>query len=90
MSRFREMLISGERSDCPRRIIAEEQDGTIRQAGWLMPRIDQATVEASPGIQSWSHPRGKVSTELYDENSVARFAAHWERKWRTTYPLDHG
>ena len=64
-----------------------------RESGWipagrLMPRIDQATAEASPAIQSWSHPRGKVSTELFDESSVARFAKHWEKKWRTTYPLD--
>lgn len=59
-----------------------------RCIGRLMPPVNQATIEASPGIQSWSSPRGKTCSELYDPQSVASFAAHWERKWRKTYPLD--
>ncbi len=55
--------------------------------GVLRPTVSQKTLEASPGIQSWSHPRGKVAVKLWDDTSVARFADHWERKWRTTYPL---
>lgn len=61
---------------------------TGRQIGVLMPIASQATLEASPGIQGWSHPRGKVVTKSFDASSVASFAAHWERKWRHTYPLD--
>ena len=55
-------------------------------SGYLMPEASQATLEASPGIQSWSSPRGKVCTEQYDDCSVARFAEHWERRYRRTYP----
>ncbi len=55
-------------------------------SGYLMPQASEKTLEASPGIQGWSHPRGKVSTEMYDPTSVARFAEHWERRYRRTYP----
>jgi hypothetical protein len=58
-----------------------------KPAGWLMPGASQATLESSPGIQGWSHPRGKVATRLWEGNAVAIFASHWERKWKTTYPL---
>jgi hypothetical protein len=56
--------------------------------GRLMPQADQATLEASPGIQNWSHPRGKVATRLWDDTSVERFAQHWSRNWAGTYPYD--
>jgi hypothetical protein len=57
-----------------------------KPAGWLMPEASETTLEASPGIQGWSHPRGKVSTEMFDSTSVARFADHWERRYRRSYP----
>lgn len=55
-------------------------------SGYLMPEISESTIEASPGIQSWSSPRGKFCPQMFDESSVARFAEHWERRYRRTYP----
>lgn len=71
-------------SDKPMRL---RDSKTGRPLGVLMPIASQATLEASPGIQGWSHPRGKVATELMETDAVAIFADHWERKWQTTYPL---
>lgn len=56
--------------------------------GRLMPEVSQATLEASPGIQNWSHPRGKVSTKLFDPSSPERFAKQWSRNWSGSYPYD--
>jgi hypothetical protein len=69
------------------RAVFAQIDGIFTCIGRLMPEASQATLEASPGIQPWSHPRGKVSVELDNPNSVADFASHWERHWRRTYPL---
>ena len=60
---------------------------TGQTLGRLMPRIDQATLEASAGIQPWSHPRGKVALQMYDPDSVVQFAEHWERVNGKTYPF---
>ncbi len=56
--------------------------------GRLMPGASQATLEASPGIQSWSNPRGKVSTRMFDPDAVTKFSRQWSRNWAETYPLD--
>jgi hypothetical protein len=56
--------------------------------GKLMPSASQATLEASPGIQSWSSPRGKVATKMFDPDAVTKFNAQWSRNWAETYPLD--
>ncbi len=60
---------------------------TGKTIGILLPVISRRTLEASPGIQAWSNPRGKVASVQYDPASVASFAEHWERKWRKSYPL---
>ncbi len=59
-----------------------------QRIGSIMPPIDQGTIEASPGIQNWSHPRGKVSTKMFDGGaSVAQFSVYWERHYARTYPM---
>ena len=62
-------------------------DGVYQPVGILLPTVSARTLEASPGIQAWSNPRGKVASVQYDRGSVASFAAHWERKWRKSYPF---
>jgi hypothetical protein len=55
--------------------------------GTLMPMASQATLEASPGIQGWSHPRGKVSTSLYDGGAtILSFSDHCKKHLIPTYP----
>ncbi len=61
-------------------------DGVYTHVGRLMPPMSEATAKASPGIQTWSSPRGKVCSIMFTPNSVASFAEHWERKNRKTYP----
>ena len=70
------------------------EDGAVRvfwdgkPAGWLMPPVSEMTLEASPGIQGWSHPRGKVSTKLQDGGaSILKFSDHCKRHVLPTYPL---
>lgn len=59
-----------------------------KPAGWLMPQASQATLEASAGIQQWSHPRGKVATKLWDGGaSILDFSAYWEKHYQKTYPF---
>ena len=72
------------------RLVHAQIDGVYRCIGVMKAPASQATLEASPGIQGWSHPRGKVSVRLDDPGSVANFAEHWERHWRRTYPLSGG
>lgn len=56
-------------------------------SGYLMPQASQRTLEASPGIQSWSHPRGKTSTELYDGGAtILSFSDYCKRHLIPTYP----
>ena len=65
-------------------------DGVYRCVGRLMPPISQATAEASPGIQSWSHPRAKggPAVKLLDGGaSLLNFSVYWERHWQRSYPL---
>lgn len=57
--------------------------------GRLMPPASQATLEASPGIQQWSNPRGKVATRMFDPDAVRKFAIQWSRNWAMDYPLDN-
>jgi hypothetical protein len=60
-----------------------------RCIGRLMPEIDQATAEASPGIQSWSHPRAKggPDVKLMDEGaSILDFSDYCRRHLLPTYP----
>lgn len=61
---------------------------TGKTIGLLMPVVSQATLEASPGIQSWSNPRGKVSTKLYDGGAtILSFSDHCKRHLLPTYPF---
>ena len=62
-------------------------DSDGRTLGVLMPRIDLATLQASPGIQSHSTPGGSPDVKLFAPTSVADFAAHWEKTYQRTYPL---
>jgi hypothetical protein len=77
--------------DGSRRMYVLPKDGEALQCiGRLMPTINQATAEASPGIQSWSHPRSKggPGTKLQDGGaSVLNFSTYWERHWQRSYPL---
>jgi len=57
--------------------------------GKLMPGASQATLEASPGIQTWSNPRGKVATRMFDPDAVRKFGVQWSRNWAMDYPLDN-
>lgn len=60
-----------------------------RCIGRLMPEIDQATAEASPGIQSWSHPRAKggPNVKLADGGaSILDFSDYCRRHLIPTYP----
>lgn len=61
------------------------EDG--RALGTLMPCIDKQVLAASAGIQSWSQPDGALGVRMYDPDSVADFAAHWEKTYGETYPL---
>lgn len=72
------------------RTVHAQIDGVYRCVGRLMPPISQATAEASPGIQSWSHPRAKggPDVKLADGGaSILNFSAYWERHWQRSYPL---
>jgi hypothetical protein len=70
------------------RAVFAQIDGVFTCIGRLMPEASQATLEASPGIQAWSHPRGKVATRLFDKGaSILQFSKYWERHWQRTYPL---
>ena len=60
-------------------------------SGWQMPTITQATIEASPGIQAWSSPRGKVATKLFDGGAtILSFSDYCKRHLLPTYPLTRG
>jgi len=63
-------------------------DESGRCMGTLSAGATQATLEASPGIQTWSSPRGKVATRMMDRSAVVKFGAQWSRNWPSTYPLD--
>ncbi len=76
-----------EFADGSRQVFAQI-DGVYRSLGTLSGGASQATLEASPGIQSWSNPRGKVSTHMFDPDAVAKFSRQWSRNWAETYPLD--
>lgn len=71
------------------RLIRAQVDGVYRIVGTLMPPASQATLEASPGIQRWSNPRGKVATRMFDPDAVRKFAIQWSRNWAMDYPLDN-
>lgn len=63
-----------------------DEDGNC--IGRLYDGATEETLEASPGIQQWSHPRGKVATKLADGGaSIANFSAYWERHYGRTYPF---
>lgn len=60
-----------------------------RPGGWLMPEISQATAEASPGIQTWSHPRAKGGPDvrLADGGaSIISFSDYCKKRLIPTYP----
>ncbi len=65
--------------------LRDAQTGNL--IGVLLPRIDAATLEASPGIQPCSVPGGVPDVEMYDPGSIVKFAEHWERVYGKTYPL---
>ena len=70
-------------SDKPEWLVDKRTGKTI---GRLMPRVRTF----GPGIQSWSRPGGELAVQMHDETSVARFADHWERKHRRSYPYARG
>ena len=43
-----------------------------KPAGILKAPASQLTLESSPGIQGWSHPRGKVATKMFEPNAVIK------------------
>ncbi len=52
--------------------------------GRLMPMVSEKTIEASPGIQSWSKKGGKRewNVRLADGGqSIAKFSEYWEAKY---------
>ena len=73
-------------SDVPEKL-RDAQTGEL--IGVLVPRTSQAILDASPAVQSWSksNTKGRYNVEMYDPDSVVKFAEHWERVHRETYPL---
>ena len=67
------------------KLMHDEQGNCL---GRLMPTVSQATLEASPGIQTWSNPRGKVATKMFSPDGVEIFARQWSRNWAESYPFD--
>lgn len=62
-------------------------DGIDNCIGRIMPRIGDAELKASPGIQPHSKPGEMPNVVQYDAESVVTFADHWENRYRKTYPL---
>lgn len=60
---------------------------TGKTIGILQPVVTQRVLEASIGIATWSQPGGKADVTQDDAGSVANFAAHWERRYKRTYPF---
>jgi len=80
----------GDTLDDGSREILAQVDGVWKCVGRLMPPMSQAHAEASPAVQSWSHPRGKggPDVKLADGGaSILNFSAYWERHWQRSYPL---